>query len=152
MKPSKAILIPLVTIFLTTLVQAEKAGEKVTSADIMEDTQQLIDTLQQYGVEKRDEAIAEAEKALTKLDGEIDALEDQIDENWDEMSKSARQKSREMLRTLRDQRKQVAEWYGSLKTSSAGAWEQMKAGFSESYSVLSDSWDKAKAEFNNGDK
>lgn len=50
------------------------------------------------------------------------------------------EQSRLTLKSLRDQRTQVAEWYGSLKSSSAGAWEQMKTGFSSANSALHDAW------------
>jgi len=63
------------------------------------------------------------------------------------MDKTARQKARAGLRRLRQQRNQVAEWYGGLKSSSAKSWEQVKEGFSEAYKGLHDSWEKAKAEF-----
>jgi len=47
----------------------------------------------------------------------------------------------------RKQRNQVAEWYGSMETSSAGAWDHMRKGFSDAYKVLEDAREKAENEF-----
>ena len=63
------------------------------------------------------------------------------------LRRSARQKVKANLKALRQQRNELAEWYGGLKNSSADAWEQMKKGFSNAYQALSDSWEKAKGEF-----
>lgn len=41
----------------------------------------------------------------------------------------------------------AGEWYGGMKHSSAGAWNQMKKGFSDAYQSLYDSWKKATDEF-----
>jgi len=67
---------------------------------------------------------------LDKLDKRIDALEVHVDESWDKMDKDTRKKARDSLKALRKQRNQVAEWYGSLKSSTENAWEHMKQGSS----------------------
>ncbi len=56
-------------------------------------------------------------------------------------------KNAKMLASLRKQRNELAEWSGSLKTSSAESWEHIKEGFSDAYRSLSDSWQKAQKEF-----
>ncbi len=45
------------------------------------------------------------------------------------MSDEVRKEKREMLASLRKQRNELAEWSGSLKTSSAESWEHIKEGF-----------------------
>jgi phage shock protein A len=112
----------------------------------------LINTIQQYTVDQRDQAVKEAEQALKKLDGRIDELESRVDNNWDKMNQAARQKTRANLKALRQQRNELADWYGSFKNSSADAWEQMKKGFSDAYQAISDSWEKAKGEYDTDNK
>ena len=63
------------------------------------------------------------------------------------MDAAAREKARARLKELRSQRTQVAEWYGSLKSSSGDAWEHMKEGFSDAYTALHDAWEKAAKDF-----
>lgn len=128
-------------------VHAQSTNDAVTAQDVKKETQELINTLQQYTVDQRDQAVKKADQALKKLDRRIDKLETQVDNNWDNMTQAARQKVRTNLKTLRQQRNELAEWYGSFKNSSADAWGQMKKGFSDAYQAMSDSWEKAKSEY-----
>ncbi len=129
------------------IVQAQSGNDTVTAQDVKKETKELINTLQQYTVEQRDQAVKEADQALKKVDSRMDALESRVDNEWDQMTQAAREKARANLKALRQQRNELAEWYGSFKNSSAGAWEQMKKGFSDAYQAMSDSWEKAKSEF-----
>jgi hypothetical protein len=70
-----------------------------------------------------------------------------VDKNWGKMNEAARKEARENLRALRKQRNQVAEWYGSMKTSSADAWGHIKTGFFDAYKALEDVWKKSEKEF-----
>ena len=63
------------------------------------------------------------------------------------MNEAARKEARENLRALRKQQNQVAEWYGSMKTSSVDAWDHMKKGFSDAYKSLENAWEKSEKEF-----
>jgi TolA-binding protein len=135
-----------------SLAQAQSDNHSVTAKDIKKETQELINTLQRYSVEQRDQAVKEADKALEKLDGRIAKLERRIDNNWDQMTQAARQKAQTSLKTLRQQRIKLAEWYGSFKHSSADAWKEMKKGFTDAYKTMSDSWGKAIREFDKGNK
>ena len=60
---------------------------------------------------------------------------------------SNREKARAILKALRKQRNVVAEWYGSLKTSYAAAWEHMQKGFSDADTALEDAWEMPEKEF-----
>ena len=77
------------------------------------------------------------------MDKRIDALEQSVDDNWEKMDKAAREKSRASMKALRKQRTEVAEWYGSLKSSSADAWGRAKNGFSSAYTAFQAAWEKS---------
>ncbi|GIT97758.1 hypothetical protein [Sulfurovum sp. TSL1] len=130
--------------------QTENANTSDTNTSIEEvkkESQDLLHAISSYTADKKDEAVQKAKDGLDNLDERIDTLESKIDKNWDEMSETARQETRESMRNLRKQRNKVAEWYGSMKTSSADAWEHMKKGFSDAYKVLEDAWEKSEKEF-----
>lgn len=129
------------------LCYAKSSEEKTSIKEVKQETQDLIQALGAYTADQRDEAVQRAKTALNNLDKRIDALEKRIDDNWDQMNKAAREKARANLKALRKQRNEVAEWYGSLKTSSAGAWEHIKKGFSDAYKALGDAWEKSAKEF-----
>ncbi len=126
---------------------AGSAEDKTSMEEVKKETADLVETLKAYTAEQREEAVAKTSIALEMLDHRIDALELRVDEHWDEMSKTARKNARASLRALRKQRTDVAERFGSLKTSSIDAWGQMKKGFSDAYRDLSKAWQKAQEEF-----
>ena len=132
---------------VTPLCYAQTENSNTSIEEVKKETQDLLQTIGSYTVDKRDEAVQKAKEGLNKLDKRIDALEARIDKNWDKMNEAARKEARENLRALRKQRNQVAEWYGSMKASSADAWDHMKNGFSDAYKALEDAWEKSEKEF-----
>jgi chromosome segregation ATPase len=132
---------------ITPLCYAETSSKKTSIEEVKQETKDLIQALKDYTADQRDEAIQKTKAGLHNLDKRIDALETRIDNNWDKMDKAAREKARANLKALRKQRTQVAEWYGSLKSSSVDAWGHMKKGFSDAYRALYDVWEKSEKEF-----
>jgi ElaB/YqjD/DUF883 family membrane-anchored ribosome-binding protein len=131
----------------TPVCYAQTTNTNTSIEEVKKETQDLLQTIKSYTADKRDEAVQKTKDGLDKVDKRIDALEARVDENWDKMSDPARKKARENLETLRKQRNKVAEWYGSMKTSSADAWDHTKKGFSDAYKDLEGAWKKTKKEF-----
>ena len=131
---------------ITPLCYAETPTDKMSIEKVKQEAQDLLQTLDAYTADRKDEAIHKTKVALDKLDKRIDALEAHVDERWDKMDKDTRKKARDSLKALRQQRNQVAEWYGSLKSSTKNAWEHMKKGFSDAYKALNDAWEKSENE------
>jgi TolA-binding protein len=125
-----------------------------TSGDVKQETAEAYHTVLNFTVEQRDEAVADARKKLDKLDTRIDAMQNSLDKRWHKMTEAAQQKQQAALKTLREKRNEVAEWYGGLHHSSADAWDRVKKGFSDSYDRLEEAFDNARKEFedNNGMK
>lgn len=135
---------------ITSLSHAKISKNKTSIKEVKQETQDLIQTLKAYTIEKRDEAVHKTKAALDNLDERIEELEARVDESWSKMDKAAREKARANLKALRKQRTQVAEWYGSLKNSTGDAWEHIKRGFSDAYKALNDAWEKSEKEFESG--
>lgn len=132
---------------ITSLCCAETSRDKTSIKEVQQETQELLKTLKAYGADQKQEAAQKIQAALDKVDTRIDALEKRVDESWDKMDKAARENARTSLKELRKQRIKVAEQYGSLKNSTANAWEHMKKGFSEAYGALNEAWEKSEKEF-----
>jgi len=126
---------------------AGSPDDAVSLEEVKKETLDLLQALNSYTVDQKDKAIRRARTALDNLDKRIDELEVLLSERWDEMDNAAREKAHASLRALRTRRNQAAEWYGSLKHSSAGAWEHMKEGFSDAYRSLNSAWERAEKEF-----
>lgn len=125
---------------------AQHEKEKTSAKAVRHEVADAAEAIRQYGADKRDEAAKKAQAALDALDARIEAMEARIDRNWDKMDKAAREQARSRMKALREQRVEVAEWYGGLKNSTVEAWDQMKAGFSGAYTSLRRTWEKAETE------
>ena len=127
---------------------AADSGSTVTpSDDVRREVSEALQKIAQFGVEKRDQAVATARKALAKTDMNIDQVQQRVDRDWDKMDAAARKDARDTLNALRQERTELAEWYGGLQHSSAQTWEEIKKGFAGSYSKLEKSLEKAAAKF-----
>lgn len=147
-KTSCAFLYMLIGIFgIQAFCHAQMSSDKTSFEKVKQETQDLLETLKAYSADQRDEAIEKTKAALANLDRRIEVLEKWVDKNWDKMNKTARENARSNLKALRKQRIKVAEWYGSLKSSSADAWEHVKKGFSDAYASLNQAWEKSENEF-----
>lgn len=132
---------------VTPVCYAQTENAETSIQEIKKETRDLLHAIGSYTADKRADAVRTAKDGLNKMDKRIDALEAKFDKNWDKMNNAARKEARESLKALRKQRNQVAEWYGSMKTSSADAWDHIKKGFSTAYKDLEDAWEKSEKEF-----
>jgi multidrug efflux pump subunit AcrA (membrane-fusion protein) len=118
-----------------------------TVAELRQEWAEAVDAFNSYSAAQREAALARAKTTLQAMDARIEQLQAQADDQWDQLSQSARQKRQATLRALREQRNRVAEWYGGMKHSSAGAWDDVKDGFVGAYGILTRSFGNALAEF-----
>lgn len=139
------LLLPILS--TAALCEPETSGQTTSLEQVKQESQDLMRALKAYTADQKDAAIRQSSATLNSLDKRIDALETSIGNRWDKMDNSAREKARASLKYLRKQRIQAAESYGSLKSSSAGAWGHMKKGFSNAYMALHDAWEKSEQEF-----
>jgi predicted phage tail protein len=128
------------------------AGQKTTAKAVKSEITDAAETIKDYSIVQRDQAVQDIKSILEDLDARIDKLENRIDDNWDQMSEAMRRETRDSLRMLRQQRNEVAEWYGGLQHSSADAWDDLKKGFSDAYTALTDAWKQAEKQFNSDKK
>lgn len=113
---------------------------------IKQDTSELLTSLKEYSVEQKEEAVDAVEDALDEIDDRMVELQTRIDENWDSMSEATREKSKNAMADLREQRAKVAGWFDDLKDSSKDAWDDVKDGFSDAYNDMSEAWNNAERE------
>lgn len=147
--PGQKLFISLLTLGLLTLLPgaalATGSGTSPPSAaEVKTQIDEALKAIASYSADQRDAAMAKADKALKATDASIRQLQDKLDNNWDSMSAEARKKARAALESLQQQRTKLAEWYGGLKHSSAGAWKEIKKGFANSYRDLEKAFDKAR--------
>jgi len=143
-------LLGLLTCFFTIgdmSFAAQKAEGETTPKKVGKEVTEAIEAIKKYSAEQRDEALKKVRIAIDNLDARIDDLEERMEQKWDSMDQAAREKARATLKSLRQKRNKLAEWYGGMKHSSAEAWKHVKKGFLKSYDALLEAYDKAKKEF-----
>ena len=151
----KEIYISALALAFSTLIicMPVSAGQVETGKSSMQDVKKEVgeaaDAIKRYSVDQRDAAISKAQAVMDALDDKIDKLEESIHKNWEKMDQATRRHAQAALDNLKMQRKKMAESYSALKHSSAGAWEQVKKGFADSYEDLHGAWQRAKGEFEN---
>ena len=80
---------------------------------------------------------------LPMIAGAIAVAEDE----WKDLGNEARKKRQAALKTLRQQRAELSEWYGGMKHSSGDAWDEVKAGFVDAYEALGKAFSDATKAF-----
>lgn len=103
--------------------------------------------MENYSADQRDEALKKVRATIKELDTLINDLEGRVEKKWDRMDQAARYKARATLKSLREKRNELAEWYGGIQHSSGNAWEHVKKGFLDSFEALSKAYEKATKEF-----
>jgi hypothetical protein len=120
-----------------------KKEKKPGMTEVKHKVGDAMQAIREYSIDKKDQALAKAKELLDRMDSRIDELEKRSREKWQQMSETSREKSDEALRDLRKKRNDIAEWYGSMKQSSAKSWDTVKKGFIDSYHALDKSFHKA---------
>jgi hypothetical protein len=128
---------------LSTAALAQDNQGSTDAGEVHEAIRDAVETMTDYTVEQRDEAVDEARKALAVLDEELAYQRAAFKHNWMRFTDSTREQATQWLEQLNRQRNRVAEWYGSMKYASGEAWEEVREGFSRSYAELVDSWENA---------
>jgi len=145
---TKPMIAGLLALILLPGVAGTSAQEEATDfEDVGREARELLSAIGDYSASQRDEAMDATEEALDKLDRNIESMEHSMRKRWDSMDAATREQARESMRELRKKRNELSEWYGAMKNSSGGAWDEMKDGFSEAFETMGDAWEKAVAEF-----
>jgi uncharacterized protein HemX len=142
----------LVLISAVTYAGQTEQDNKTTSKDLKRETKEAIQAIKSYSYEQRDKAVKEVKSVLNDLDGRIDRMQGQIEQKWNEMDQSSRKQLSNTMKTLREKRNRLSEWYGGLQQSSSGAWNHVKEGFIEGYDSVASAFDKAQKEFDSDGK
>jgi hypothetical protein len=125
------------------LFAADKEQGGTTVTEVKQEVWQAFKAIENYSAVQKEEAIKKTRTALDDLDAQIDKMENRSAAKWRSMSEATRKKEQAALRELKRERIKVAEWYGSMKNSSAEAWEDSKKAFLKSTDALSDAFKKA---------
>jgi hypothetical protein len=121
--------------------------EMKAKKEVGQEVREAVEAIKESSADQRDAAVKKGKALLDHLDTRIEQMESNLKKNWDKMEESSRKKTKASLEAAKKQREKIAERFGSLKESTAGAWEGVKKGFVESYQALHDSFDNIEEKF-----
>jgi hypothetical protein len=134
-------------VFCSPVLAGSSDSEENSGSRVKKELSETLQAIKGFAAEQREEAVKQAKIALEEMDAAMERLEERIDQNWEKMDQAAREKAKETLKSLKEKRTKLAEWYGGLKHSSAKAWDHVKGGLLESYQALKSSFQEAEKEF-----
>ena len=115
-----------------------------TSDDVAQKTEETLQTIKAYLVEKKNEAVEHGKVLLEKTDEEIAALEGEAAD----ASGDAKTAYQEGIKNLKQKRAVAAKKLDELGNASGDSWDSAKNGFAEAYKALYDAYQEALAKFN----
>ena len=85
---------------LSTIAFAD--GHNITASieDVKKETKELLQTINSYGSDKKDELLKKSKKSLEKLDSRIDELESKVAAYEDEQERSQKESDESFVRFL----------------------------------------------------
>lgn len=121
-------------------------SETVNVEEVQKKLSKAMDSVSEYTVQQREEAVENSKEVLAEIDEEIEELEVRVRDNWAGMKEETRESSSAALQKVRTQRNELAEKFGALKDGSDSAWDEIKSGFSTAWHDLKSAWKDADAE------
>lgn len=128
---------------LTTVIAAScyAATETNTNAEaVAEKARASMEEFKNYSIDKKDAATTKAKEIMVDLDSRIKTLDEAITDKKNDMSDATRDAKRKTLAKLREQRRDVQNWYDKFKDSSKDAWDEIKHGFVKAYDAFQDTY------------
>jgi DNA-binding ferritin-like protein len=118
-------------------------AQQTTAEDVGQKMAETGESIRDYTVDKKDEAVALAKKLGSDIDAKIKELEAQASKQAGE----AKAKSERMIKDLKAKRAKVSAKLNNLSKATKASWDETKKGFADAYRDLAMSYDKAVATF-----
>jgi predicted nucleic acid-binding Zn-ribbon protein len=115
----------------------------VAAKDVKQEAKEAVDTASQYATQRKREFVAKAEHDLADLGTEMDDLKTRARTATAE----TKAKMDDALHDLEREKAQAEQKLVELKSASADAWQDAKAGFQSALEKLRQSYEKAKQDF-----
>lgn len=142
---SKRMIAAVVAAAVLLLSAPLPVAAQTTTTDVGRKMAETGETIKDYAVEKKDEAVAQARKLGNDIDARIKELETRAAKQAGE----AKAKSQEMIKDLKAKRATVSAKLNDLSRATKASWEDTKKGFVDAYRDLATAYDKAVGEFKN---
>ena len=109
----------------------EKEQEQRT--EVRKEVGEAVDAIRHYSIERRNDAVAVARRAMDDADQTARRLEGRLDAERERMDAAARQSSQEAMADLRREQAELAARAAGLQHASREAWGDARQQFVDSY-------------------
>jgi predicted nucleic acid-binding Zn-ribbon protein len=129
------------------LLQAAPGAAQTPAPTATKQVTDASETLKNYSVEKKNEAVAYSKKLVSDLDVKIKDLETQISKDTSAAGADAKRQGKELkeLTDLKAARAQAAKKSDEMGKASKESWDGAKQAFADSYKDLTKAYDAAAA-------
>lgn len=110
-------------------------------------TDTAVERIRSYSIAQREQAVADAKRAMEKIDARIVQLDADMRARGARMDAAARKRADAAMADLRTRRDKLEGWSTRMREAAGPAWEEVKSGFVASYRELADALHRARAQF-----
>lgn len=139
---SRIVAVTVVTLGLLA-VSSLGVPAQTTSRDVAGKASETGETIKDYTVEKKNEAVAHAKRITADLDARIKDLQAWASRQTGEVKARAQAQ----IKDLQAKRAKASEKATQLSRATQASWDRAKEGFADAYRDLAAAYDKAAAEF-----
>jgi hypothetical protein len=116
---------------------------QTTAQDVQKKTAEAWDTVKAYSIEKKNDAVAYGKKLVRESDSKIKGLEAKAAK----ASGDTKARYNREITDLKTKSKNASKKLDEMRKATGAAWDNAKNGFADAYRDLSDSFEKAAAQF-----
>lgn len=134
---------------------AQEAGtrqekEQEQRTEVRKEVGEAVDAIRHYSIERRNDAVAAARRAMEDADRTARRLEARLAAERERMDAAARQRSQEAMADLRRDRAEMSARAAELQHASGEAWGQARQQFVDSYHAFLAAVDRVRARLDRG--
>jgi hypothetical protein len=141
---SQGVLAIALSAFLT---QASPVAAQTSGSTVSKDVTQAAETMKNYSVEKKNEAVTYSKKLVSDFDVKIKDLETQVSKDTSAAGADAKRQGKDLkeLADLKAARAKAAKTADEMGKASKESWDGAKQAFTDSYKDLHKAYDAAVA-------
>jgi len=133
----------IATFVLAVALHQSPVLAQTTAKDVEKKTGEAWDTVKSYSVEKKNEAVSYGKKLVRESNNQIKGLEKKAAQ----ASGDARARYNREITDLKAKSKNASKKLDEMGKATGAAWGDAKNGFADAYRDLSQSFEKAAAQF-----
>jgi TolA-binding protein len=127
--------------------KSEKPKTKATHEDVKKDTNEAMNTVQNYTQQKKEEYLRQMNAKLEELENKIKELQNKAESKTSGLKEESKAKFNQSMEALNKEKQEAAEKLEELKSASGETWNDIKSGADSAMDQLSKTYEKVRSDF-----